>query len=66
MGIYKNVSPIYGKTPEGKRGIIGLNVNGIFYEGIRKPSEIKATTPKRPIKEQLEKTKPKRKTVARD
>jgi len=63
MGIYKNVSPIYGKTPDGKRDIIGLNINGIFYEGIRKPSEIKTTTPKRPIKEQLTKTKRKFKAL---
>jgi hypothetical protein len=55
MGIYKNVSPVYGKTEDGQRGQIGLNVNGTFYEGIKKPSEIKPSTPKRSIKEQVAK-----------
>jgi len=57
MGIYKNVTAIYGKNEQGKRDVIGLNINGIFYEGIKSPGDITGTTPKRSISAQLEKPK---------
>lgn len=48
MGIYKTES-VYGKNDKNERVYIGLKVNGIFYKGIRKTSEIpKGTTVSKP------------------
>lgn len=52
MGIYKDVNPVYGQNGKGERVFQGIKVDGKFYEGIRKTSEIQTVKPKPMIKKQ--------------
>lgn len=62
MGIYKDVNPVYVKNDKGKRVYAGLKINGKFYEGIRKTSEIPTISKPKTIK----KESPKKKLFGRD
>lgn len=67
MGLYKNVNPVYGKNEKGKRVYTGLNIDGKFYEGIRKTSEIpkQASKPKQATKKQVNNTQQRKKLFGR-
>lgn len=64
MGLYKNVTPVYGKNDKNERVYQGLRVDGKFYKGIRKTGEIpKVPTTNKPKPVSPTIKQPKKRTV---
>jgi len=63
MGIYKNIDPVYGKNDKNERVFQGIKVDGKFYQGIHKTSEIPTSKSKPETKKA---TQPKKKLFARN